>query len=326
MSTNIQKLRRRDFLMGSAALTLAPPLRSFAAYADLVPRSAFGPTATAEQVTDGLDLTGKTALVTGCNSGIGYETMRVLALRGAHVLGTARSAQKGIDACSSVEGRCTPLLLELTDFESVAACADEIRALDVPLDIVVCNAGLLLREKREVNGLELHFVVNHLGHFLLVHRLVDTITAAPQGRVVVVGSRSHRRAPPDGIRFDDLSGRSWDFSAYGHSKLANGLFSLELARRFEGTKATSNSLHPGSVATNIFRSATRTSNPERKLKDLAEGAATSCYVATSPALADVSGYYFADCNPVEPSPQMQDVELARKLWQVSEDLVRDYLA
>jgi NAD(P)-dependent dehydrogenase (short-subunit alcohol dehydrogenase family) len=317
-------LNRRHFVGAGLGAALLPAFRAVARYADEVPRSPFGPASTAEEVTAGIDLAGKTALVTGCNSGIGYETMRVLALRGAEVLGTARSADKGREACASVAGRCTPLVLELSDFESVAACAEAVRALDVPLDILVCNAGLLFRDHRETNGLELHFLVNHLGHFLLVHRLLDRVRAAPQGRVVVVGSRSHRRA--DGIRFDDLSGRSWDrdISAYGHSKLANGLFSLELARRLQSTAATSNCLHPGSVETNIFRNASR-STPGRELKDLAQGAATSCYVATAPALAGVSGYYFNDCNPEEPSAAMQDAEMARRLWTVSEDLAGDYL-
>lgn len=316
---------RRLFLGGGAGFALLPCLPAFAGYADGIPRSRFGADATAEEVTAGIDLTGKTALVTGCNSGIGLETMRVLALRGAHVLGTARSPAKGREACASVEGRCTPFVLELSSLESVASCAEAIRKLDLPVDILVCNAGLLFREHREIGGLELHFAVNHLGHFLLVHKLLDRVLAAPSGRFVVVGSRSHRRA--DGIRFDDLSGRSWDrdMSAYGHSKLANGLFSLELARRLEGSGATSNCLHPGSVETNIFRNASR-SNPDRELKDLAQGAATSCYVATSPTLAGASGYYFNDCNPEEPSAAMQDADMARQLWAVSEDLAADYLA
>jgi len=318
-------ISRRRFLGGSASLALAHYLPAFAEYAQDVPRSPFGATATAEEVTAGIDLTGRTALVTGCNSGIGYETMRVLALRGAHVLGTARSMEKGRAACGGVEGRCTPLMLELTDFDSVVACANQVQAMDVLLDILVCNAGVLFRDRRQVRGLEVHFVVNHLGHFILVNRLLDAIIAAPQGRVVVVGSKSHRNAPADGIRFDDLSGRSWTSSAYSHSKLANGLFSLELARRFDGTDATSNSLHPGSVDTNIFRNAERRSSG-RQLKNLAEGAATTCYLATSPALVGVSGYYFVDCNPEEPSALMQDIEMARRLWDVSEELARDYLA
>jgi len=318
-------MNRRHFLAGSAGLTFVPYLRAFAQYAQDVPHSPFGATSTAEDVTAGIDLTGRTALVTGCNSGIGYETMRVLALRGAHVLGTARSTEKGHDACESVEGRCTPLLLELTDFDSIVACADQVQAMDVPLDILVCNAGVFFRGREQVRGLEMNLVVNHLGHFILANRLLDKIIAAQQGRVVVVSSNSHRDAPANGIRFDDLSGQSWTSSAYGHSKLANGLFSLELARRLEGTDATSNSLHPGVVDTKMVRNSRWGRLFRRWLKTPGQGAATTCYLATSPALVGVSGYYFADCNPKEPSALMQDVEMAKKLWEVSEELVRDYL-
>jgi NAD(P)-dependent dehydrogenase (short-subunit alcohol dehydrogenase family) len=318
-------MSRRLFVAGSAGFALAPYLSAHAQYAEDVPRSSFGARGTAEEVTAGIDLTGRTVLVTGCNAGIGYETMRVLAMRGAHVLGTARSAQKGEDACNSVEGRCTPLVLELTDFDSIVACANQVQAMNVPLDILVCNAGIFFRDYRQVRDLEMHFVVNHLGHFILVNRLQEEVIAAPQGRVVVVSSDSHRRAPADGIRFDDLSGQSWTTSAYSHSKFANGLFSLELARRFEGTDATSNSLHPGVVDTNMLRS-TGLDISQLRTKTPEQGAATTCYVATSPALVGKSGFYFADCNPEEPSAAMQDVEMARRLWDVSEELVRDHLA
>jgi len=317
-------MNRRRLFEGSAGLALAPYLAALAEYAQEVPRGPFGATSSASAVTADIDLTGKTALVTGCNSGIGYETMRVLALRGAHVLGTARSMNKAQDACQRIAGRCTPLVLELTDFDSIVACADHVQALDVPLDILVCNAGVLLRDWQQVRGLEMHFVVNHLGHFLLVNHLLDAVMAAPQGRVVVVSSSAHRAAR-DGIRFDDLSGDSWPRGGYGHSKLANGLFSLELARRLRGTDATANSLHPGVIETGIFRNV-EVNLPRSRLKTLEQGAATTCYVATSPALKDVSGYYFVDCNPVEPSAPMQDVAMAGRLWEVSEDLVRDYLA
>ena len=104
-----------------------------------------------------------------------------------------------------------------------------------------------------MRGIETQFVVNHLGHFILVNRLLERVTAAPQGRVVVVGSMAHAQPPPGGIQFDNLSGQGWERQAYGHSKLANGLFSFELAKRLSGTRATSNSLHPGVVATNIMR-------------------------------------------------------------------------
>ncbi len=318
-------MKRRRFLQGSTSLALMPYLPAFAGYADDVPRGTFGADATAEQVTAGIDLTGATALVTGCNSGIGYETMRVLALRGAHVLGTARSAAKAREACASVTGETTPLVLELTDFDSVVACADQVRAMDAPLDMLICNAGVLLRGLRQVDDLEMHFVVNHLGHFLLVHRLLGEVTAAPQGRVVVVSSMAHRNTPAGGIQFNNLSGRGWKGSAYGHSKLANGLFALELARRLEGTNATANVLHPGVIDTNIFRHVDF-NIPKNRFKSIAQGAATTCYVAAHPSLAKVSGVYFSDCNPEEPSEQMRDAAMARRLWEVSEALLRAHLA
>ena len=218
-----------------------------------MPRSSFAADATAEDVTAGIDMSGKTVVVTGCNSGIGLETMRVLALRGAHVIGTARTLERGREACASVQGKATPVVLELSDFDSVVACANEIRALDTPIDVLICNAGMLLMELQQARGMEIQFVVNHLGHFILTNRLLDRVTAAPQGRVVVVGSVAHRQAPPGGIQFDNLSGQGWERQSYGHSKLANGLFSLELSKRLAGTKATSNSLHPGVVQTNIMR-------------------------------------------------------------------------
>ncbi len=317
-------MKRRRFLQGSASLALLPCLPAFAGYADSVPRSPFDAETTAEEATVGVDLTGKTALVTGCNSGIGYETMRVLALRGAHVLGTARTAEKAREACASVTGSTTPLVLELSDFDSVVACADRVRAMDVPLDMLICNAGVLFRDLRQLDGLEMHFVVNHLGHFLLVHRLLDQVVAAPQGRLVVVGSMAHRSTPPGGIQFDDLSGAGWERSAYGHSKLANGLFALELARRLEGTGATANVLHPGVIETNIFRHVD-VNLPAHILKTVEQGAATTCYVASHPSLAQVSGYYFSDCNPEEPSADMRDAAMARRLWDVSEALLRGYL-
>jgi NAD(P)-dependent dehydrogenase (short-subunit alcohol dehydrogenase family) len=317
---------RRRFIGNSALLALAASVGRVRAQE--APRSSFGPNATAEQVTAGIDLSGKTIVVTGCNSGIGLETMRVLALRGAHVIGTARTLERGQEACAGVVGKATPVVLELTDFDSVVACAAAIRALDAPIDGVVCNAGVLLTELEQVRGLEMQFVVNHLGHFILVNRLLDRVIAAPQGRVVVVGSVAHRQAPPGGIQFDNLSGKGWERQAYGHSKLANGLFSLELSKRLAGTRATSNSLHPGVVATNIMRNLNFRPGAGGgfQMETPAQGAATSCYLASNPALAHVTGLYFADCNPAEQSDYQRDPVMAAKLWQVSEELTRAYLA
>jgi NAD(P)-dependent dehydrogenase (short-subunit alcohol dehydrogenase family) len=199
---------RRSVIEGSTLLALAAYVGR--AGAQDVPRSSFGPEATAEQVTAGIDLRGKTIVVTGCNSGIGLETMRVLALRGARVIGTARTLERGQEACAGIQGKVTPVVLELSDFDSVVACAKAIEALDTPIDGLVCNAGVLLTELQQVRGMEMQFVVNHLGHFILVSRLLDRVTAAPQGRVVVVGSMSHRQVPPGGIQFDNLSGQGWE--------------------------------------------------------------------------------------------------------------------
>lgn len=319
-------MNRRHFVQaGASALVVNyfPIARSADA-----PVSPFVATSTAEEVTAGLDLTGKTALVTGCNSGIGYETMRVLALRGAHVIGTGRTLERARDACDSVEGRTTPAVLELSDFESVVACAESVRGMGTPIDMLICNAGMLLRELRQVNGLEMQFVVNHLGHFLLVNRLLDEVVAAPQGRVVAVSSIAHRNSPAGGIQFDNLSGEGWAKESYGHSKLANGLFSLELAGRLEGTAATSNSLHPGVIReTNITRNLPAAMGSVQGMpgKTISQGAATTCYVATYPELADVSGLYFDDCDAVTPGGYMEDREMARRLWAVSEELTGDYL-
>ncbi len=324
-----ETIDRRAFIEGGAALMLTACLGD--ALGQEIPRSRFGAGATAEQVTAGIDLAGKTMVVTGCNSGIGLETMRVLALRGAQLIGTARTLERGRDACAGVDGKATPVVLELSDFDSVVECAEQIRKLDVPLDALVCNAGVLLTDWQTVRGLERQFVVNHLGHFLLANRLLDRVTAAPQGRVVVVGSTAHRFAPPGGIQFDDLSGKAWYRAAYAHSKLANGLFSLELAKRLGGSRATSNSLHPGVVATNIFRNMAPAgggggSSPfGNSLETPAQGAATSCYLAADPALAETSGLYFADCNPAESSEYQRDHAMAARLWDVSAELLRKYL-
>lgn len=321
--------RRRQRAAAAAQPVPPPPERP-----EGVPVGPFDVNSTAEQVTEGLDLAGRTVLVTGVTSGVGLETMRVLAARGAHVLGTGRSIERARKACESVEGRTTPLALELTDYRSVIVCAAAVRALGVPIDVLICNAGVMALPKLEqVDGVERQFATNHLGHFLLVHRLRDLIAAAPQGRVVVVSSAVLGWAHPQGIEWDNLSGeRDYDPNRnYGQSKLANALFSLELARRFAGTSATSNALHPGYVDTKLFRHYPLSLRGFNNVLDsgkvtVAQGAATSCYVATAPALARVSGHFFRDCNPVVPDPRARDAAAAARLWDVSEQLLKRYLA
>jgi NAD(P)-dependent dehydrogenase (short-subunit alcohol dehydrogenase family) len=206
--------------------------------------------------------------------------------------------------------------------------------MGVPIDMLILNAGIMaLPELEQVEGLEKQFVTNHLGHFIVGNRLLPQVQAAPQGRVVVLTSSGYQWAPEAGIEFDNLSGER-DYNPnrmYGQSKLANHLYVRQLAKNLAGTATTANSVHPGIIMTNLGRNFPKWQQVAAKLigwtfmKSVEAGSATTCYVATAPALATVSGHYFADCNPEVPGGQMQNDELAAKLWQVSEELTRPYL-
>jgi NAD(P)-dependent dehydrogenase (short-subunit alcohol dehydrogenase family) len=298
-------------------------------------RSGFGSRSTAEEVTAGLNLSGKTALVTGCNSGIGRETMRVLALRGAQVFGAARTLEVARTACAQINGNTRPVACDLDDLASVAKCADEISSSGLSLDMLICNAGIMMLPKLEqIRGIEKQFATNHVGHFLLVNRLLPRVKSSPQGRIVILSSTAHTRAPKAGIDFDNLSGEKGysPMGAYGQSKLANILFAVSLASRLADTAVTANAVHPGVIATNlgrhlppVLRTVFRILAISPILKSIPQGAATTCYVATAPALTGMNGAYFADCNPKVTSPQAHDRALAERLWTVSEELVRGYL-
>jgi NAD(P)-dependent dehydrogenase (short-subunit alcohol dehydrogenase family) len=336
------KLQRRQLLQLGAAAAAPTTLGGCAddhtvSLDQRYPIGPFGADSTAEEVTEGLDLSGRVALVTGCNSGLGYETMRVLAKRGAHVVGTGRTIEKAVDACASVEGTTTPLMLDLADFQTAISCSSAVQMMGLTPDILVCNAGVnTFGDLELIEGVEKHFVVNFLGHFVLVERLLPGMVARRSGRIVHVASRSaYRQAPPAGIDFDNLRGEGeFDASeAYGASKLANVLFSMELARRLEGTGVTSNAVHPGLVKTNIARTAPPLLRGAFDLlggviaKTPAQGAATQVYVATSPRLEGVSGAYFEDCNPVQVSGEhhLDDRAMALRLWNLAEELTGDYL-
>ncbi|MBT8098152.1 MAG: SDR family NAD(P)-dependent oxidoreductase [Gammaproteobacteria bacterium] len=303
-----------------------------------VPRSPFDEDSTAEEVTEGIDLTGKLALVTGCTSGLGFETMRVLAKRGAMVAGTSRSLERAEEACNKVLGATTAIQLELSDFDSVVACANIVRAFTSPLDMLICNAGYYggSGEVERIRGLEKHFVINHLGHYVLVNRLLGRLYMASQGRVVVVSSRAaYTSAPETGIEFDQLdgSGEYDDRRAYGHSKLANALYALQLGKLLKGTRITANALHPGVINTEIDRhmggftqKAFAIASALGAGKTVEQGAATSCFVATHPSLGSTSSRFFEDCNAVTvANGHLHDEAMAERLWQVSEQLTRDYL-
>lgn len=333
---------RRNFIGAAGAALLAPGLSACSSVervpAQGVPLSRFDENSTAEDVTEGLDLAGKLAVVTGCTSGIGFETMRVLAKRGAHVVGTSRSLERAQDACRQVVGITSPVQLDLGDFDSVARCADDILTLRSPIDMLVCNAGYRGggNERQLIGGVEKHFVINHLGHFILVNRLLARLYIAEQGRVVMVSSRvAYRDAPAEGILFDNLSmaGAYSDSLAYGQSKLANALFSLKLADLLRGTRITSNALHPGVISTELARNLNPLSRFAWDLyvsamgKTVEQGAATTCYVATNPALGNISGRYFEDCQAVtiEGEGHMQDMAMAERLLETSIDLTQEWL-
>jgi NAD(P)-dependent dehydrogenase (short-subunit alcohol dehydrogenase family) len=330
-------IRRRQLLqyMATMGVLSALPLSVVAQILTQEPKpSGFGSGSTAEEVTQGLDLSGLTFAITGANSGLGYETMRVLALRGAHVIGIARTQEKAEKACATIEGDTTPVFLDLADWESVVRCAEGIRGMNVPPDGLITNAGIMaLPELELVNGVEKQFAINHLGHFILINQLRDTVLAAPQGRFTLLSSVAHSRAE-NGIEFDNLDGsQHYDpWNAYGVSKLANALCARELARQISHTDATANSVHPGVIKTNLMKHLPLWQQWGAKLfgwallKSIPEGAATTCYVATNPELDGVRGFYFADCNVNEgETPFTYDDEMAAKLWQVSEELTSSYL-
>jgi NAD(P)-dependent dehydrogenase (short-subunit alcohol dehydrogenase family) len=249
------------------------------------------------------------------------------------VIGIARTQERADEACASVKGLTTPMFLDLANWESVVRCSDAIRAMNIPLDGLITNAGIMALPQLElVNGVEAQFAVNHLGHFILINQLREPVLAAPQGRFTLLSSRAHRRADK-GIEFDNLDGSQHynPWNAYGVSKLANALCARELAAQISHTDATANSLHPGIIPTNLVKNLPGWQRWGAKyfgwafLKTIPEGAATTCYVATNPELVDVRGFYFVDCNVDEGNVHMRDDAMAKKLWQVSEELTRDYL-
>jgi WW domain-containing oxidoreductase len=290
--------------------------------------NGFGHNSTAEEVTEGQDLAGKRILITGCNSGLGLETARVLGLRGATVLGTARTVEKARAALAGIEG-AVPLECELSDPQSVQRCVEAVRQHG-ELDAIIANAGIMALPKpvRE-RGVELQLFTNHFGHFQLVTGLLDRLSET--GRVVMVSSAAHQGAPKEGIRFDDLgyeNGYS-PWKAYGQSKLANILFARSLAKRFAGTRRVAVAIHPGVIATNLgrhmgaFVRVVFGALGPLFLKTVEQGAATQCYAAVHPAAAAHNGEYLADCNPAPSTPAAKDDALAERLWKVSEELLSE---
>jgi NAD(P)-dependent dehydrogenase (short-subunit alcohol dehydrogenase family) len=302
-------------------------------YALLKPRgkSGFGMGSTAEDVTRGLQLAGKSILITGCGTGIGFETARVLALRGAAVIAAARSSDKAAGVARAIGGAASGVACDLADPASIRACVNELKSRNVRLDAVICNAGIMAPPRLErLYGYESQFFVNHIGHFILVTGLLDAL--ADHARVVMLSSEAHRFAPRGGIDFDNLRGEKGygPMRGYSRSKFANLLFAKELARRLAGTGKAANAVHPGFVpGTELFRGMAlaqiaRAYWPRIMTaliaKTIPEGAATSCYVAANPNAEGLSGEYFSDCNIARPRADANDPALAARLWELSETI------
>lgn len=271
-------------------------------------------------------LSGHVALVTGANTGIGLVTARELARRGAHVFIACRSAaraQPALDDIRSASGnpQVEALALDLGDFASVRRCASTFLALGLPLHLLVNNAGLAGSRGFTASGFELAFGVNHMGHFLLTQLLLERLRASAPARIVTVASRAHTRT--DGIDWDALRQPTRTRTAiheYAVSKLANVWFSAELGRRMAGSGVTTYALHPGVVASDVWRSVPWPFRSLIKLRMISteEGAKTSLYCATAPECAGETGLYYDKCRVRPASTLGQDSTLAQELWRRSE--------
>ncbi|CAL5364405.1 unnamed protein product [Camellia sinensis] len=316
--------------------------------------SGFSYYSTAEEVTHGIDGSGLTAIVTvantntGASSGIGAETARVLALRGVHVIMGVRNMGAGEEVKEAIANEVPAAKIDVMELDLSSIASVRKFALDF------ASLGIGTHFMLSKDNIELQFATNHLGHFLLTNLLLDTIKKTSretkrEGRIVNVSSEGHRFTYREGIRFDNINDEAGYSSAraYGQSKLANILHANELARRLkveetcepgqtekesseqveDGAEITANSLHPGAITTNLYRSNSLIMGIVNKLgkyvlKNVQQGAATTCYVALHPQVKGISGEYFADNNLAKASSQATDVELARKLWDFSATLVK----
>jgi WW domain-containing oxidoreductase len=295
----------------------------------------FGARSTADKVLAGIDLTGKRIVVTGCNSGIGFETMNALSANGAQVIGLARSLRDAEIACAKAGPSCSPIACDLADLDSVAAAGSAIRALQAPLDAVVANAGIAnLPTLQTRYGVEMQFLVNHIGHFALVKELSDLVRDGTGRIVIVSSSAAMHHAPAEGIMFDNLDGRRFykPFTFYGQSKLANALFAKELSRRLSPRGIAVNSLHPGatrSTGLNKYLSLPfkiAFSAAQWFMKSAQRGAATQALLAASPGVTGITGEFWSDCQIAKGSPLVEDSDLAKRLWDASNDIIARHTA
>lgn len=282
------------------------------------------------------EMSGKVAVITGGNTGIGKEAAVGLAGLGARVVITSRDEERGRAALEKIIERTgndgvDVMPLDLASFRSIRSFASDLLARVDRLDVLVNNAGLILRRRTETDdGFESTFGINHVGPFLLTGLLLDRLKASAPARVVVVASNAHKGARR-GLDFDDLQaerGYRW-MDAYNKSKLANIYFARELARRLDGTGVAVNALHPGFVRSDFGRGGDLGALYGWGIKYLAgpfaispeRGARTTIYLASSPEAEGVTGGYFYKCKPATPSKAARDDAAARRLWEASERMV-----
>jgi NAD(P)-dependent dehydrogenase (short-subunit alcohol dehydrogenase family) len=305
---------------------------------------SFGFESTASEVVAGLDLSDVSAIVTGASGGLGAESARALAERGARVTLTARDASKGEGAAEAIRkstgnDRVDVMALELTRPDSVRAFAKEFEARHGRLNVLLCNAGVMACPlERTAEGWEMQFATNHLGHFLLAGLLTPLLVAGAPSRVVAVSSRGHRFSDIvwDDIHFEKRPYDKWE--SYGQAKTANVLFAVELDRRLRDRGVRANALHPGGIVTDLGRHLdeddikelmSRAPGGKMAWKTPEQGAATSGWAATAPELAEQGGLYLDDCQIAHERTSEDDpggyeawarnAESARRLWSVSEE-------
>ena len=269
----------------------------------------------------------KTCLVTGASAGIGKEMAKEMARSGATVVMVSRSRDRLASAQEEIRrevpGLKTDLwVADLSSQAEIRRLASEFSSRYGRLDILINNAGVLVPNRSlTVDGIETTFAVNHLGYFLLTNLLLETMKASSPARIVNVSSAAHKSATLD---FDDLQNekRYVGFFVYCESKLANVLFTYELARRLEGSGVTANCFHPGAIATELFRdqNVLVRLGTQLFLKTPARGAETGVYLATSPEVEGVSGKYFVNKHPARSNKQSYDQAAAGRLWEISEEL------
>ncbi|MBN3298826.1 RDH12 dehydrogenase, partial [Amia calva] len=275
-------------------------------------------------------LDGRTVVITGANTGIGKETARDLASRGARVVIACRDVARGEATAAEIRSetgnqQVVVKDLDLANTRSIKSFVEGFLKDEKQLHILINNAGVMMCPySKTADGFEMQFGVNHLGHFLLTHLLMERLKQSAPSRIIIVSSLAHNMGR---IKFDDLqSERSYDSGlAYCQSKLANVMFTRELAKRLQGSGVTVNSVHPGSVRSELVRHSTMMALVFRLfsffIKTPREGAQTSVYCAVAEELESVTGKHFSDCSPAFVAPQGRNEEVAKRLWDVSCDLL-----